>query len=174
MPSDFIAIDVQGLAELQSFLSKLPDAVADDGVDEANKYLLNVVRAYAPYKYITRAQAYPNAVITFPSGKQLKGWHSVNQFRYVMARINEGSINPGKPNRNQNLSKGWKIIGKGRKSILANEIGYAGYVQGSKGEQARMHTLIGWKGVDVIVKERMNTILEKFMVGVNKALKRLK
>ena len=70
-------------------------------------------------------------------------------------------------------------MGKGRDSILANEATdsngrpYAGYVQGAKGEQARMHTMIGWKGVDVIVKERLNEIVRKFTGGVNKAIRRL-
>ena len=160
MPSDFIAIDTQGVLETQKMLAQIPDAITDDGTDNANKYLLNVVRAYAPYKHITFQQAYG-------------GWFSEKQRRYVMARIKEGSITPGRSNRNQRLSRGWKIIGKGRNSLLANEVPYSPYVQGEAGEQARMHTLIGWKGVDVIVKERMSKIVEQFMVGVNKALKRL-
>ena len=160
MPTDFIAIDVPDLAELQKLLANLPNDVADEGIDASNEYLLNVMRAYAPYKYVSFKSAYG-------------GWFSEKQRRYVMAKIAEGEIQPGRPHRSQALSRAWRIIGEGRNSLLANELPYSAYVQGdSQSEQARMMSMIGWKGTDQVIRERQAEIMRKFETGANKALKK--
>lgn len=160
MADDFIAIDVTGIEEISKKLAKLPDAVADEGTDEANKYLLNVLKTYPPYRYVSRKSAYGQ---TFVSDKQRK---------YVMARIREGSITPGRANRTQTFRAGWRIIGAGAKSIIANETPYGKYLMDDQG-QARQPGLVGWKKISAITKERINAILKAFDGGVSRAIKHL-
>ena len=159
MANEFIGIDVIGPKEVQAKLAKLPEAAQDAGVDEANAYLLNVVRTYPPRASVSRAQAYGQ---TFQSDKQR---------RWFFAALNSGEISvPYR--RTQDLSRSWHILGQGKKSILVNESPYAHFVQ-QKETQANMMRLIGWKAVEDIVQERMAKILEKFDAGVKKAIHKL-
>lgn len=156
--ADFIAISVPDLAELQAKLRKLPDIVADEGVDAANEYILNTMRHYAQYRYVSRRQAYGQ---TFQSEKQR---------RWFFASLNSGELTIPYP-RTQSLSGGWKIIGSGMKSLVANEVPYAAFVQGDAKQQSRHAKLIGWKGVDVVVKERAGEIMRRFSAGAKRAIK---
>ena len=158
MTDEFIA--VEGAQELSAALQKLPDAVQDGAVDEINGYLVNVLKTYPSYKHITFKNAYG-------------GWFSDKQRKYVMARIREGSITPGTPHRTQQMARGWKIVGTGRSSIIANETPYATYLM-SDTQQARMPEKIGWKKLKDIITERMARIQEKADAGVRKALQKLK
>lgn len=153
-----ILLEVQGIKELQAALKKLPDAVADAGTDEANKYFVNILRAYPPKRHVTYREAYG-------------GWKSDKQRCYVMGAIRRGEIKIPRA-RTQTLSKGWDIAGSGRRSFIFNETPYAGLVMGD-GEQVRMMTLIGWRTVGDTLEGRKATVVEKFNVGVKKAIKRL-
>jgi len=161
--SDFIGIDVSGIEEIQAKLKKLPAEVIGAGIDEANVYLVNVLHEYPTYHHVSRKQAYP----------EVGGWFSDKQRRYVMGAIKRGEITiPYR--RTQELAKNWRVYGKGIDSIIANETPGAAYVQGnSRTEQSRMSKMIGWKGIDVIIVERINRIVEKFDAGVKKAMRKL-
>lgn len=152
-----ILLEVQGIKELQAALKKLPDAVADTGTDEANKYFVNILRAYPPKRHVTYREAYG-------------GWKSDKQRRYVMGAIRRGEIKIPRA-RTQTLSKGWDIAGSGRRSFIFNETPYADLVMG--GGQVRMMTLIGWRKVDDLLEDRKETIVVKFNVGVKKAIRKL-
>ena len=159
MSDNFVGIDVTGIEELVSKLQSLPPEAQDQAVEQVNKYLLNVLRMYPPYSYVPFKTAYG-------------GWFSEKQRRYVMARIREGSIQPGKPNRTQFFSQNWKQVGYGKQSILANETPYAPYLVGDR-EQARMPAKIGWKKLGQTIKERMDQIIRRAEAGVKSALKKL-
>lgn len=161
MANDFIGIDVQGIKELQAKLAKLPKAAQDAGADEAYDYLLNVLREYPPYKYVSRATGYDGTP-----------WFSEKQRRYVMAAINEGTIVPGRSNRSQEMAKGWKKHGSGAAAFIANEVPYSGYLMGDD-SQSRHMAKIGWKTLSKVTQERLSKIVEKFDAGVKKAIKRL-
>lgn len=157
--SDFIGIDTEGTKELVSKLDRLPDVVKDHAIDEVNKYLLNVLKAYPPYRYVPFKTAY---------GK----WFSEKQRRYVMARISEGTITPGMPNRTQRFSQGWKIVGYGQKSVIANETPYGPYLMGDT-TQARMPAKIGWKRLKDVINSRMSQIIRKAQAGAKAAIRML-
>jgi hypothetical protein len=164
--SDFIGISVDGIQELEAFLAKVPEAAIDAVYDAGNEYMLNVLRTYPPYRYVARKRAYPDAPYR-------PGWFSSKQFRYVMAAIRRGEITPGRPNRTQNLSKGWRIVGQGRGSFLANEVPYAKYLQ-SKPDQARQPALAGWKAIEDEASERSGRLLRILDAEVGKALRKIK
>lgn len=158
--NSFIATEVIGLTEIQARMKKLIPEAADAGIDEANKYLVEVMREYPTYKYVSRKAAYGQ---TFVSDKQR---------RYVMARIREGSITPGKPNRTQEFRRGWKILGRGKNSMIANEVPYGHWLMDNQ-DQARQPGMVGWKKIEAVIKDKMPRIIEKFDVGVKKAIKKL-
>ena len=157
MSDNFIAIE--GAEQIALNISRLPDEAQDQAADEVNKYLLNVFRLYPSYKYVPFKKAYG-------------GFFSDKQRKYVMARIKEGTIKPGTSQRTQTLAKGWKIVGKGKTSIIANETSYASRVMGDKG-RARMPKMIGWKTLTQIINEKQSKIDKQATVGVKRAIKKL-
>lgn len=159
MADDFIGLEVYGVEEIRSLLAKVPTAVADEAVDEVNKYLLNVLKQYPPYKHVRYADAYG-------------GFKSDKQRRYVMARIAEGTITPGYANRSQNFAKGWKVVDKGVSSLIVNEVPYGHYLMGDT-TQARIMGMIGWDRITFIIRERMPEIVKKAVAGVKKGLAKL-
>jgi hypothetical protein len=159
MANDFIAIEVQGLKELIAALEKLPPEAQDAAIDEASKYMLNVLRAYPPQKYVSRQSAYGK---TFFSDKQR---------RFFFAALKDGRI--GVPySRTQSLSKGWKILDKGKDAMLVNESPHADLVMGDN--QSRHAAKIGWKKHTQQLQERKARIIEVANAAVKKVLRRLK
>lgn len=157
--SDFIAVTLEGDKELAAKFRRLAPLVQDEGTDEADRYIVRVMKEYSPYRYVTRASAYGTT------------WFSEKQRRYVMARISDGTITPGAPHRTQALSHGWKIIGSGVGSIVANEVAHAALVQGNRAQQSRHAKAEGWKGIDVMMKDRSGQIARMFAVGTKRAIK---
>lgn len=156
--SDFIAIDVQGIAQLQRLLHDLPPLVRDDVVDDVSRYLINVLHAYPPYKYVSRRQAYGR---TFVSDKQR---------RWFFASLADGSLQiPYR--RTQNLSRGWKQVGRGAQSIIANETPYAALMMGDS-EQTRHAALIGWRTLEQTLDERADRITEVAEAAAKKAVRK--
>lgn len=162
--SDFIGVDITGIEQIKAKLDAMPEAVADAGVEAANEYLRGVLQRYPPQKDVTRASAYP----------EVGGWFSDRQRRWFFANLREGNISVPYVRTNR-LSNAWKLYGQGKTQIIANESPGAQYVQGVwKGEQSRHENKVGWKGVNVIIEERLKQIVGAFTVGANKALKKLK
>ena len=153
--SDFIGIDISGDVELAAKLDQLPDNAADFGVEYANEYVLNMQRTYVPYKHVSVAQA--------------GGWKSDKQRRYVMAKIRSGEISVPY-NRTQTLRKGWKLVGKGRNQIIANEVSYAKYVKDIR-SQSQGHMLRGWEVIPNELRNKAAQILRRFNAGVKAGIK---
>jgi hypothetical protein len=147
----FIGIDIRADENIKTLLDKMPGDIQDAATDEVMKYLQRVEQEYPPYQYVTRAQAYPTA----PAGP---GWFSDKQRKYVMARIRKGEITPGTPRRTQNFRRGWKIIGKGKDSLLVNEVPYGPYLKDDM-QQARHMFLIGWTILSEDIRDRTDKIM---------------
>lgn len=158
MADPFVAVEVQGLAELQAKLKQLPIEAQDMVVDDLNKYYLNVFRGYPPKNYVTRKAAYG---VTFFTEKQR---------RWFFANLNEGNIDVPYV-RTQQLSKGWRQVGSGRTSFLANERAGAPYVVGD--DQSRHEAMVGWKKAVDVIKERMSKALQVADGAVKKAIRKL-
>lgn len=155
---DFVGISISGLPEIQSKLNQIYPQAADAGVEKADEYIVNSLKIYPPYSYITVSQ----------SG----GWKSEKQRRYVMMQIAHGLITPGRPNRTQRLSQGWQTVGSGKDQIVANEVPYGIYEYDIQ-HQSQMHMLQGWDVIPTFLQERMSEIVRRFDAGVKNALHKL-
>jgi len=149
MANEFISIS--GMETILQRLRKLPKEAGDAGVEDANKYMLNVMRKYPSQS----------------GGKFI--WSSEKQRRFVMAKLREQG--GGGYKRSQTLSRGWKLEGKGQGQILRNDVPYVTYVQ-DRG-QIIGHAARGWVTVNAMLREKGKAILQKFEVGVKKAIRKL-
>lgn len=158
--ADFVGLDVQGIDALVKKLNNLPPAAQDAAVDEVSDYLLNVLRHYPQQKSVTLRQAYG-------------GFKSDKQRRWFFWALKSGAINvPYR--RTQGLARGWKKIGNGAKSILANETPGAAFVQPETDkQQANMMRIIGWKPLETEIKERNDKINQKIDGAVKKAMRKV-
>lgn len=148
----FIGIDVTGEKEIANKIAKLPYAVADDGVEEANVYILAKVSQNAPSH----------------RGEPFR-WSSDRQRRAAFAKMREQGGPPYR--RTQQLRKGWELLGSGRNQIIINEVPYAKWVKDKT--QIIGHRLREWTTVDQDIKQNMARILQKFQAGAKKAMKKL-
>ena len=106
-------------------MERFPNEAQDGAGDMVGEYVLNIMREYAPYKYIPFKSAYG-------------GFFSDKQRKYVMASIREGKSKPDGPNRSQGLREGWVKICDGAYKLIVNPGPYAVYVVGDI-EHSRMH-----------------------------------
>lgn len=136
--ANFIGIEVSGIEKVYLALAELPQAIVDEGSDAILDYWRGVLRNpanYAPWRYVSRAEAYPGAPYK-------PGYFSAKQFRFVMAKMSEG-YQPGAQNRTGTLAKGWMKAGTGEAGFLYNAEPYASFVIGDPG-QAAQPKLVGW------------------------------
>lgn len=165
--SDFIGLEVKGVERLTGMFAKLPEAVQDEIVPDLSKYVVDTLKAYSPYRYVSRSSAY--GVVSRDGAPP--GYFSWGQFRYVMMMIHKGGISiPYK--RTQNLAKNWKVIGNDRNAIVANEAPYAQYVQGDD-TQSRHEAGVGWQTMSATIKAHNNTLMKRAIRAANRAAKRL-
>lgn len=159
-PDNFVAVDVEGIPRLRAYLNRLPPAVADAVMDAVAKALIDIMQsAQPPPKYVTRAQAYGTP------------FQSEKQRRWFFAALASGELNVPH-HRTQEMRKGWKQIGSGVKSLIANEVPGVEFVVGDE-HQSRHEKLVGWKTVGATVQAHMPRI-EKVAVGAaGAAIKKL-
>lgn len=135
--------------DLNKFLSTLPRAARGIAAEASAEYIIGNERRglkhYPNYKYITRKRAYGK---TFSSDKQRK---------YVMARIRQGKITPGKANRTYAIRNAWRTKGKGAKVTIVNDANGVKYVFGdSQGRaQANQIRLVGWRTMVQVAKDNV-------------------
>jgi hypothetical protein len=147
MMSDLIGIDITGDEELIKKLQALPLHLMDAGVENANRYMLNIERQNAPSH----------------KGEPFR-WTSEKQRRYVHATVDLPYT------RTQSLSRGWQLLGTGRNQILVNEVPYAPYLKTLASQQIG-HMLRGWTTIEEDVKDHEPRMVQKFDEGVRKAIK---
>ena len=156
---DFVGLEVQGIEELVEALKKLPPEVQDFVTEDINKYMLNVLRAYPPPKYVTRKHAYGRSFFT----KKQRRW-------FFWALANNKIQVPYR--RTQETSRSWKQVGEGRRSFLANEAPGAPFLYNEPG-QSRHEKLVGWKTIPTIIKERTARIIKVAEAATQKAIRKL-
>jgi len=157
MADSLVGIDIEGIEPLMKKLEKMPAEVGKKAGDDVAKYMLNVVQAYPPQKRVTRKQAYG------------KTFFSEKQRRWFFAALNSGAITiPYK--RTQGFRRGWQKIGSGLQTIIVNSTSYGHFLVGEN-RQSRMMTIIGWKKMSQVVKERSGKISVIANAAVKKGLK---
>lgn len=160
--TDFIGVDVQGLAEARELIRKAPKEAQDAAGNDVATYLVNSLKAYPTQRHVTRAEAYPNAPFR-------PGFFSKKQWGWFWANIGNLQI-PYR--RSQNYRKGWKQVGFGIKSLVVNETPYAAHLQDDQ-YQSRMAKLGGWQRLGMFVAERVEKIARVADAAAQKAIDRL-
>lgn len=148
------------LARIGRWIEKLPDGARQIATPIIGDEVVNLMRQYEGYSYISRAQAYPDA----PAGA---GWFSDRQRRYVMAAIRRGEI-VIPYNRTQTLANGWQRDGV----RVVNNVPYAKFVQGD-GTQSRHESLVGWKTVSQKIEANQQKIMAAARNAVRAAVRKL-
>lgn len=167
--AEFIGLEISNVEKIYLSLAELPAQLLDAGSDAVLDYWQGVLRNpanYAPYKYVSRASAYPDAPYR-------PGYFSEKQFRFVMAKIRSGEFTPGSPQRTGELAKSWIKEGKGETAFLYNAAPYASFVIGD-GTQARQPRGVGWlTGTETINQPRVVKGAEQALTkAVEKAIKK--
>jgi hypothetical protein len=158
-------INVKGLDKIQAMMKELPPKLAKVGIKAFAEWILGNgergLRAYQPYKYITRRKAYGQ---TFVSDKQR---------RYVMAMIREGKIDPGAPHRTGQTQRGWyaRPSNSAYKYNIGNETPGAYYTRHETG-QARLNELAGWKKAGAIIAKEMAGAIRAANKAIREAIKK--
>jgi hypothetical protein len=158
--SDFVAIDIKGLPELQAKFDKMLPAVQDAIVDEIAPYLVNVLQNEQPTPNhgITRKQAYG---VTFFTKKQR---------RWFFWALNSGRLQLPY-HRTQATRRGWRIIGKGSNAIIANETAGALFTRDDE-RQSRHEALVGWQKIGAMLKDKSKEIMRRADAGARKGIKK--
>ncbi len=158
--TDFIGVEVQGLAELKTKLDALPAVVQDYVVDEVTKYYLNVFRdSQPPPNYVTRKAAYG---VTFFTPRQR---------RWFFAALRDGTIDvPYR--RTGGLRKSWRQVGSGARSFIVNDSPGAPFVVGDD-TQSRHEKLVGWFRTNELMEQRIERAMKIADGATKKAIKKL-
>lgn len=147
-----IKVTVRGIEKVQEFIATVQRGFKAKAAEAVTQYILGIEKGgsfgthglthYPPYHHVTIQQAYG-------------GFVSDKQRRYVMARIREGTIQPGYPHRTGELQRAWdyKDTGSGRYTII-NPCPYAPFVMGDK-MQANLPRLVGWRKTMDIVQSNL-------------------
>ncbi len=158
--SDFVGVEVQGIAEIKAKLAKLPKAAQDIVVDDVSKYYLNVFRdSQPPPKYVTRFRAYG---VTFFSAKQR---------RWFFAALRDGRISVPYT-RTQGLRKSWRQIDRGARSFIVNDSPGAPFVVGDE-TQSRHEKLVGWFRTNELMQSKVAKAVKVADGSMKKAIKKV-
>jgi hypothetical protein len=131
-----IKIDVRGIEQVRQYMQKVELGVKGVAARALAEYLIGNVqhglKHYPPYKHVPYSQ--------------IGGFKSDKQRRYVMARIREGSIDPGISASNGYMRDAWKLSGEAPRYQITNDVGYAGYLVGDN-DQSLHSQKQGWRTV---------------------------
>ena len=130
-----IRITVKNIAQWIGFLRTIPAAVRPIAVKAFATYMLEKLRDYPKYQYVSRRAAYG------------KSFFSEAQRRWFWASGGPGMIGN---HRSYRLQASWKVQGEGTKTLIVNTAPHAQWVVGSG--QARQPGMVGWQKVwDTII-----------------------
>jgi len=155
--NDLIGIDFENDEFIQTVLPRLPQEIRDAATDDVSNYLLNILRSYPSYRYISRKAAYG---VSFFTEKQ-RGW--------FFANLNSGELQIPYQ-RTGTLEGGWKITGQGIETVLINDVPYAGLAYGEN--QSRHLAKIGWKKIPEFLRARRTAIRNVIAKAVGSAIGR--
>ena len=161
--------EIKGIEKVSAYLKQVPSGQVPSGTVRVGLRAIvewfigngqRGLKHYQPYKYVSRKKAYGQ---TFSSDKQR---------RYVMARIREGSIDPGVPHRTGRTQRGYEIVesNNGYRMTIKNEEAGAFYTRDDKG-QARLNALAGWRKALDIISTNVDGALRHATAAINKFLK---
>lgn len=158
-----LRFNIVGMDKIIEKLEKLPDAIGDAGVEQANNYLLNVLirKEIPPPKHVSRIEAYGRSFFT------------ERQRRWFFAALKSGEITVPYKRRGPSggVQSAWMISGAGRRAYLSNDDPAAEWVYSE--HQARLNQLVGWRRVSQIIDKYTKNIVASFTRGVASAIKRL-
>jgi hypothetical protein len=158
-----INIKIKNLEEVRAFLRTIPLGVKNIAGKAAADYLVgneqHGLKHYPPYKHVSYKEAYG-------------GFLSDKQRRYVMARIAEGTIDPGYSESNGYHRDAWHVTGEPPRYIIRNDVGYSGYLVGDDftggNQQSHMMKLKGWRTVGKNLSDNMTGAFRAAIMAVNK------
>jgi hypothetical protein len=123
-----------GIPELRAWLKALPNNIKEIAARAVAEYLVgdesHGLKHYPNYAHVPWSQ--------------VGGFVSDKQRRYVMARIREGSIEPGVSSSNGYFRDAWQYKAQGSRYVITNDVGYAKYLVGP-GSQSRRAIAQGWR-----------------------------
>jgi hypothetical protein len=134
------------------------DHVLGAAVNEVGEKLLDKLRTYPPYRYVSRRAAYGQP------------FFSDRQRRWFFAALRDGTLKIG-DNRTGKLRQGWRMEEvKPTERRLFNEVAYASYVQGERNDQARQPKLVGWLTISEYPKRFKSEMEEAFKDAIRRWL----
>jgi hypothetical protein len=156
------------LDEVQEYLRSLPRGVMKVALLAITEYIIgddrHGLRHDEPYKYVSRAQAY-GRVSDAPAG-----YFSWKQFRYVMAKMDSGEIDPGtRQHSPTEASKGYMAKETQRGYTITNP--KPGAITRAEA-QPRQLALVGWRKMLKVAQDNMAGALRHANTAVNKLLKK--
>lgn len=145
------------IEELGARIAELPRLIRRPALRVISDFMLKRFKLYPRYKYKSRAGAYGYTGATFENGKPVPpGYFSAKQFRYVMAKIADGTIQPGSPHRTMDLKNAWRVDESNRLDAMAlvNDDPAAVFAY-SPDYQARQLEQVGWQNTDIMAEENL-------------------
>lgn len=155
---------IRGIEEINAFIKTLPRGTVKVGLKALVDYMIGTpqhgLKHNQPYKHVTRKRAYG------------RPFESDRQRRYVMARIREGSIDPGVPHRTGNTQRSYRSKETRGGYGQTIEAGAGAYWTRDDTGQARLNALAGWQKFSVVIENNMAGALRAARAAVNAWLKR--
>jgi hypothetical protein len=138
-----LKITSHGIPEVLEWLKSLPNEIRTVASKAVAEYIVgdetHGLKHYPPYKHVP--------------WKQVGGFVSDKQRRYVMARIREGSITPGISASNGYLRDSFQYKAQGSMYQISTDVGHAKYLVG--GQQSRRSILQGWRTMTTTARDNL-------------------
>ena len=150
---DFINAVVVNDERLQKKLEGLYPEMADEGVENANFYIMELVAREARPAYVNEPFF----------------WSSDKQRRKVFALLREQGGPPYV--RTHALRDGWTTLGYGRTQVVVNEVPYAQYVK-QQSTQIIGHKFRDWDVIEQDLATHKSQITKEFNEGVRDAIEK--
>jgi len=169
-PKDQMARNVRYLQGIKQFISEIPRNARAAGTEAVAQVLVDKYLApYPPYRFYSRADAYPEAHTLNPEAwqymgpdgemkahKPMPGYFSLKQWRFVMSLRSKYDF--GFPHRTGELQRSWKVVNAGIRTMITNTDPGAPFVVGKR--QARQPQGAGWIDMDTIIEEATPEIVD--------------
>ena len=159
-----IKTSVRGIEELKALFKRVPVEIRRIAVEVATEYIIgdssHGLKHMVKYRYVSRKDAYGHSFV------------SDKQRRYVMARIKDGSITPGRENRTWAMAAGWRYTkqGGGYGATIYNRAKGAEFVYGDE-TQARQIGMVGHHKISAVIKSNIAGAMRRVNEFVAKWIK---
>jgi hypothetical protein len=155
-----IKVSIKGVDKVVEYLRTVPLGVKTVAGRSVAEYLVgntsHGLKHYPPYKHV------PYSAIG--------GFKSDKQRRYVMARIREGTIDPGYSASNGYLRDAWTIGGEPPRYVIKNDVHYAGFLVGDQ-DQSLHSQKQGWRTVSRNIADNIAGAIRAANLAIAKWLK---